>query len=102
LIERGIPVVFFDRACEDVEASKVVIDDFKSAYLAVSYLIEKGYKRIAHFAGPIGLEICKKRLIGYKEALKDAKYHYEEVSFSTAVCRKRTAIIRWEICLEKN
>ena len=59
LIERGIPLVFFDRACEDVKASKVVIDDAKSAYQAVSYLIKKGYKRIAHFAGPIGLEICK-------------------------------------------
>jgi LacI family transcriptional regulator len=78
LIERGIPLVFFDRACEDVKASKVVIDDAKSAYNAVSYLIKKGYKRIAHFAGPIGLEICKKRLNGYKEALKNAKLHFEE------------------------
>jgi LacI family transcriptional regulator len=78
LIERGIPLVFFDRACEDVKASKVVIDDAKSAYQAVSYLIKKGYKRIAHFAGPIGLEICKKRLNGYKEALNNAKLHFEE------------------------
>jgi LacI family transcriptional regulator len=78
LIERGIPLVFFDRACEEVKASKVVIDDAKCAYDAVSYLIKKGYKRIAHFAGPIGLEICKKRLNGYKEALKNAKLHFEE------------------------
>jgi LacI family transcriptional regulator len=78
LIERGIPLVFFDRVCEDVKASKVVIDDAKSAYNAVSYLIKKGYKRIAHFAGPIGLEICKKRLNGYKEALKNAKLRFEE------------------------
>jgi len=69
LIDRNIPLVFFDRVCEDVEANKVIIDDEKSAYIAVQHLIEKGYKKIAHFAGPKDLSICKKRLSGYKEAL---------------------------------
>ena len=69
LIERNIPIVFFDRVCEDIEANKVVIDDENSALKAVRYLVEKGYKRIAHFAGPEELDICKKRLNGYKAAL---------------------------------
>ncbi|MDH7604401.1 MAG: LacI family DNA-binding transcriptional regulator [Melioribacter sp.] len=69
LIEKGIPLVFFDRTCEDVDTYKVVIDDKQSAFNAVSYLIQKGYKRIAHFAGPVGLDICKKRMNGYIEAL---------------------------------
>lgn len=69
LIDRNIPLVFFDRVCEDVEANKVIIDDQKSAYNAVQHLIEKGYKKIAHFAGPKDLSICQKRLSGYKEAL---------------------------------
>jgi LacI family transcriptional regulator len=30
LIKRGIPLVFFNRLCEDVKTSKVVIDDSKS------------------------------------------------------------------------
>jgi DNA-binding LacI/PurR family transcriptional regulator len=72
LIKRRIPLVFFDRACEDVMASKVVIDDYKSAFDAVSYLIGKGYKRIAHFGGPKELDICKKRWSGYIDALKRA------------------------------
>ncbi len=75
VIERGIPLVFFDRACEDVSASKVIIDDSKSAFNAVTYLIEKGYKKIAHFAGPKALEICKRRLEGYAEALNKAHIH---------------------------
>lgn len=70
--ERGIPLVFFDRVCKDVSASKVVIDDAKSANDAVSYLIKKGYKKIAHFGGPKVLDICVNRLNGYKEALKKA------------------------------
>ena len=72
LIKRRIPLVFFDRVCEDVVASKVVIDDYRSAFDAVSFLIGKGYKRIAHFGGPKELDICKKRCRGYIDALKRA------------------------------
>lgn len=72
LIKRGIPLIFFDRACNDVKASKVIIDDEKSAYNAVSHLLSKGYKRIAHFAGPETLEICALRSKGYYEACKSA------------------------------
>jgi DNA-binding LacI/PurR family transcriptional regulator len=70
LIRRKIPLVFFDRACNDVKASKVIIDDYKSAFDAVTYLINKGYKRIAHFSGPKELGICKNRANGYADALK--------------------------------
>lgn len=70
LISRRIPVVFFDRVCDDVQASKVVIDDYKSAYEAVTHLIQRGYKNIAHFGGPKELGICVKRWRGYVDALK--------------------------------
>jgi DNA-binding LacI/PurR family transcriptional regulator len=72
LLRRKIPVVFFDRVCADVEASKVVTDDYKSAFDAVTFLAGRGYKKIAHFAGPRELEMCKLRLNGYMEALKHA------------------------------
>jgi DNA-binding LacI/PurR family transcriptional regulator len=74
LIRQKIPLVFFDRACDDVLASKVVIDDFRSAYEAVTHLVGRGYKRIAHFAGPRELAICRKRLEGYLEALRQANF----------------------------
>jgi LacI family transcriptional regulator, galactose operon repressor len=70
LINRGIPLVFFDRAFNDISTHKVIIDDAKSAYTAVMHLIERGHKKIAHFSGPDSLEICKQRLKGYKNALK--------------------------------
>ena len=72
VIDRKIPFVFFDRVCSDVNASKVLIDDETSAYDAVNYLVQKGYKRIAHFTGTKNLNICQKRLNGYKRALKKA------------------------------
>ena len=69
LIDAGIPIVFYDRICTGVNASRVVVDDYMGAYNAVTHLIETGCKRIAYYGGPMQLEISKNRFIGYKDAL---------------------------------
>lgn len=71
-----IPLVFFDRVCEEVEASQVGVNDYESAFEAVEYLIQRGYKRIAHLAGFSQLPIARERMRGYRDAL--AKYHYSD------------------------
>jgi len=68
--EKGTPMVFFDRVCEEINTSKVVIDDYNSAFKATEHLIEQGSKHIAHLAGPQNLTIGKDRLQGYLAALK--------------------------------
>ncbi|MGD1006957.1 MAG: LacI family DNA-binding transcriptional regulator [Ignavibacteriaceae bacterium] len=70
LMDYGIPLVFFDRVCDDIYANKVVIDDENSAFNAVNYLMSRGYKNIAYFGGPEQLGICRRRLNGYIAALK--------------------------------
>jgi DNA-binding LacI/PurR family transcriptional regulator len=70
---QGIPLVFFDRSPEGMEASQVVVDDFQGAYEAVRYLINKGYKRIAHLAGPVNINISRQRMLAYKQALQDSQ-----------------------------
>jgi len=70
LLDDNIPVVFFDRACEEVEIDKVIVDDFEGAFKAVDYLIKTGCCRIAHFAGPQHLQISYLRKMGYVSALK--------------------------------
>lgn len=65
-----IPLVFFDRACKEVEASRVIINDYQSAFDAVDYLAKAGYKKIAHLAGFSNLFIANERLRGYKDALQ--------------------------------
>ncbi|MBI3110372.1 MAG: LacI family DNA-binding transcriptional regulator [Ignavibacteriales bacterium] len=70
LLKRKIPLVFFDRVPGGVRASKVVINDYQSAFDAVSYLIGRGYKKIAHFGGPRELDICVQRWNGYIDAMK--------------------------------
>ncbi|MVT11117.1 LacI family DNA-binding transcriptional regulator [Chitinophaga tropicalis] len=67
--ERGVPLVFFDRANDSLNIPSVVVDDYKGAYYATEHLIRQGYKRIAHIAGQQHLKIFKDRLEGYKAAL---------------------------------
>lgn len=69
LINNGLPVVFFDRVASDIKTSKVMQDDHNGAFEAVEHLIKKGYRRIAHIAGPKGLSFTQKRLRGYIDAL---------------------------------
>lgn len=70
LIKRNIPLVFFDRVSEKVDASKVVVDDFNGAFRAVEYLIKKGYRKIGHLGGPDFLNISQDRFKGYAAALE--------------------------------
>lgn len=69
LIDSGVPLVFYDRICTGVDASRVVVDDYKGAFTAVEHLIETGCKRIAFYGSPMTLEISKNRYNGYKDAL---------------------------------
>jgi DNA-binding LacI/PurR family transcriptional regulator len=69
LIDTGIPLVFYDRICTGVNASRVVVDDYMGAFNAVSHLIETGCNRIAYYGSTMTLEISKNRYNGYKDAL---------------------------------
>lgn len=70
IIDSGIPVVFFDRAAEISNISKVIQNDFEGAFIAVEHLIKNGYQNIAHIGGPFPLQFTKERLRGYLAALK--------------------------------
>ena len=77
LQRRNVPVVFFDRVSDKIEASKVVVDHSKGAFDVVDHLISSGYRRIAHLAGPKNLSISKFRLKGYKDALKQGNLPFK-------------------------
>ena len=70
IINFGIPLVFFDRVATNINTSKVLQDDFNGAFEAVEHLINNGYKKIAHIAGPMGLMFTENRLKGYIAALE--------------------------------
>ena len=67
----GIPIVFFDRVCDDVTAAKVITDDFESSYKAVQHLVEMGCIKIAYLSISTNMSISKKRMEGYMSGLEN-------------------------------
>jgi len=65
----GIPLVFFDRVCDDISTPKVLVDNYQITFEATEHLISKGYKRIAHITGPTHINVFKDRENGYNDAL---------------------------------
>lgn len=70
LIEKGIPIVFYDRICTSVNSSLVVVDDYMGAFTAVTHLIETGCRKVAYFSSPLNLEISKNRYNGWHDAMR--------------------------------
>ena len=68
--KRGIPLVLFNRVCDQVDAPKVVVNDFDASFSAVEHLIQNGYERIAHLGGPLNLQVSRERLRGYRAAME--------------------------------
>ena len=87
LMEAGVPLVFYDRICTGVNASRVVVDDYMGAFNAVTYLIETGCKRIAFYGSAPTLEISKNRFNGYKDALLKHGLKFDESI--TRICDNR-------------
>jgi len=73
LMNRNIPVVFFDRVIHAVATAKITTDDFESGYNATKHLIEQGCDRVAYLSISNQLSINNKRMEGFKEALHDHK-----------------------------
>lgn len=69
LDEQHVPLVFYDRICPAINASRVVVDDYMGTLKAVSHLIESGCRRIAFYGASPTMEIAVNRFNGYKDAL---------------------------------
>lgn len=78
VIQKGLPIVFFDRVVGELKTSQIIVDDFLGGYQATQHLIQQGYRKIAHLAGPGRLNIAYDRLAGYKKAHEDAGLPVDE------------------------
>ncbi|MCU0446133.1 MAG: LacI family transcriptional regulator [Microscillaceae bacterium] len=83
------PIVLFDKICDELNTSKITVDDYEGAFTAIEHLILQGYQRIAIIKGHAYNSM--ERFRGYKAALEKygmpildelvfegAKLHYEE------------------------
>jgi LacI family transcriptional regulator len=73
-----VPIVLAATIEENNIIPSVNIDYEQAAYDAVSFLIEKGHKRIAYVTGPADDPINNKKLAGYRRALEQYGLTYDE------------------------
>lgn len=102
LIDAGVPLVFYDRICTGVHASRVVVDDYMGAFNAVTHLIETGCRRIAFYGSSMTLEISKNRYNGYKDALLKHGIHPDETLMRFCDNRSDAEVITPEILQMEN
>lgn len=77
-IEKGIPLLFYDRIADYKQCTGIVIDNTQAAYKATSHLIEQGCKNIVHLTGSLKRNVYSDRLKGYRYALLDNDLPYRE------------------------
>ena len=70
IMDAGIPLVFFDRVCGGLETSKVMVDFYQGACQVMEHLIERGFRRIAHIAGPVDVTGARERLHAYHDVCR--------------------------------
>ncbi len=68
LIDKKMPIVFFNRVSEQLNTSKVLFDDYKWAFFATEHLLHQGIKNIVHLACPQKLGFAINRINGFKDA----------------------------------
>jgi LacI family transcriptional regulator len=68
----NVPVVFFDQPVSDKDFDAVLVKNRHGARAAVQHLIDHGHQRIAAVGVNPHLYSMKKRIEGYREAMKQA------------------------------
>jgi LacI family transcriptional regulator len=73
----GVPIVLLARTVAGFATDAVELDDKGAAYDGATHLLRLGYRRVAFVGGLRGASTSRKRLDGYKAALRDAGVRLE-------------------------
>lgn len=77
VVDSGFPIVLVNRRSSGV-AGSVVVNDARGSDVAVEHFVGLGHRRIAHIAGPANLDTGRRRLAGFRDALKRRKLALDE------------------------
>jgi LacI family transcriptional regulator len=77
-VEKGVPVIFFDRVEQNNNNTVVIINNYKCGYQATQHLIEQGCKRIVHVTSSLKRNVYAERYRGYRDALFDNGIPFDE------------------------
>ncbi len=71
LLNKIVPVVFYDRILNGIDLPRIVSDDFEVSYKAGKYLVEKGCKRILFIGIDEAVSNFKLRFEGFRNAIEE-------------------------------
>lgn len=77
-IDKGVPLLFFDRVEQDGNNTVVIIDNAKCGYVATRHLIEQGCKKIVHVTSSLKRNVYSQRYKGYRDALFDYGIEFDD------------------------
>lgn len=89
LLRDGLPLVMVDRYYPHLSTDVVVLDHVAAGYEITRSLIEQGHKTIATLWQEVGCTATQERLIGYKQALREA---HLPIDANLATLRSYTAL----------
>lgn len=69
----GLPFLLVNRRVSGIGLS-ITVDDALGMRVAVEHLIGLGHRRIAHIAGPPSADVCRRRLAGFRAAMRAAGF----------------------------
>ncbi len=69
--KQNVPLVFFDRSADGIDATSVTVDDEGGAYKATEHALKNGLKEIVHMGGYSHISIGRARRKGYERALRN-------------------------------
>jgi LacI family transcriptional regulator len=78
LLDKNIPLIFFDRVFLHPQCTNIIIDNYKAGYEVTQHLITQGCKRIAHITASLKRNVYAERLKGYRQALEDNHITFDE------------------------
>jgi len=76
----GVPLVYLTMEPQE-DIAVVSIDNYKGGRMAMAHLLEQGYRRIGHIAGPLGWWEAEQRKSAWKDALVEAGLEVSDAHF---------------------
>jgi LacI family transcriptional regulator len=84
LVKTGVPIILFDRKYDNIDHDYVELDNYQSAFDAVSHLVSNGFKDIGFITINSLQSQMQQRLAGYEAAIEKygLKSYVKELSFN--------------------
>jgi LacI family transcriptional regulator len=87
-LDSRVPIVYLAMKPKE-NVSDVSVDNYLGGRMAISHLLEQGYKHIGHITGPLDWWEARQRMSAWKDALRESGFearddHWAEGNWSSA------------------